>query len=153
MSSAKTTTAIHLAWAGDRRFDSGRPGGPTIRLDGDGVTGQSPVDALMSALAACTAVDVVEILAKRRTPLTALTIDAIGARADGVPKRVTSAELTYHLSGDGVDRAHAERAVDLAITKYCSVRETLDPALPIKFRVTVNGDAGELHAAGTIAGG
>jgi putative redox protein len=153
MSSAKTTTAIHLAWAGDRRFDSGRPGGPTIRLDGDGVTGQSPVDALMSALAACTAVDVVEILAKRRTPLTALTIDAIGARADGVPKRVISAELTYHLSGDGVDRAHAERAVDLAITKYCSVRETLDPALPIQFRVTVNGDAGELHAAGTIAGG
>ena len=102
----------------------------------------------MSALAACTAVDVVEILAKRRTPLTALTIDAVGTRAETVPKRIVAAELTYHLTGDGVDRVHAQRAVELAITKYCSVRESLDPSLPIHYRVVVNGEAGALLVAG-----
>ena len=85
----KSFSTIQLNWAGDRRFDTGRPSGPTLRLDGDGVTGQSPVDAVMSALAACTAVDVVDILAKRRTPLAALSIDAVGTRADSTDWRVT----------------------------------------------------------------
>lgn len=149
MDTPKPPATIHLTWNGDRRFDSGRPGGPTIRLDGDGVTGQSPVDAVMSALAACTAVDVVDILAKRRTPLAALTIDAVGIRAETVPRRIVAAELTYHLTGEGVDRSHAERAVELAITKYCSVRESLDPALPIHYRVVLNGESGALIVPGT----
>jgi putative redox protein len=137
-------STIQLNWAGDRRFDTGRPSGPTLRLDGDGVTGQSPVDAVMSALAACTAVDVVDILAKRRTPLAALSIDAVGTRADSTPKRIVAAELTYHLTGEGVDRSHAERAIELAITKYCSVRDSLDPALPIHYCAVLNGERGEL---------
>jgi len=147
----KQFSTIQLTWAGDRRFDTGRPGGPTLRLDGDGVTGQSPVDAVMSALAACTAVDVVDILAKRRTPLSALSIDAIGTRADTTPKRIVAAELTYHLTGEGIDRSHAERAIELAITKYCSVRESLDPALPIHYRAVLNGEPGELKVPGSTA--
>jgi putative redox protein len=147
----KLFSTIQLNWAGDRRFDTGRPGGPTLRLDGDGVAGQSPVDAVMSALAACTAVDVVDILAKRRTPLSALSIDAVGTRADSTPKRIVSAELTYHLTGEGVDRSHAERAIELAITKYCSVRDTLDPALPIHYRAVLNGESGELRVPGATA--
>ncbi len=151
MSSTKPPSTIHLVWQGERRFDSGRPDGPTLRLDGDGVTGQSPVDALMSALAACTAVDVVDILAKRRTPLASLVIDAVGTRADGVPRRVVSAALTYDLQGDGIERIHAERAVELAISKYCSVRESLDPALPVSYSVTLNGEVGSVRLAGAGA--
>ena len=151
MSTAKPVSTIHLEWKGDRRFDTGRPGGPTLRLDGNAETGQSPVDALMSALTACTAVDVVEILAKRRTPLSSLTIDTIGTRADAVPKRVVSVLLTYHMIGDGIDRVHAERAVELAITKYCSVRDSLNPALPVHYGVVLNGDVGETRLAGAAA--
>lgn len=119
-----------------------------MRLDGDAVTGQSPVDALMSALAACTAIDVVDILAKRRTPLAALSIDAVGTRADSVPRRVVRAELTYHLTGNAVERVHAERAVELAITKYCSVRDSLDAAIPMHYCVVLNGDVGATVLAG-----
>jgi putative redox protein len=36
---------------------------------------------------------------------------------------------------------HAERAIDLAVTKYCSVRDSLDPALPIEW--TLELDEGE----------
>ena len=147
----KLFSTIQLEWKGDRRFDTGRPGGPTLRLDGDGITGQSPVDGLMSALAACTAVDVVDILAKRRTPLSSLTIDAVGTRAQTVPKRIVAVQLTFNVNGDGVERAHAERAVELAITKYCSVRDSLDPALPIHYSVVLNGDEGALQLAGASA--
>ncbi len=141
----KPPSAIRLTWAGDRRFDSGRPGGPTIRIDGDAVTGPSPVDVLISALASCTAVDVVDILAKRRTPLSALSVDAVGLRADGIPRRVTAVTMTYHITGDGIDRVHAERAISLAIAKYCSVRDSLDAAMPVHYRAVINGDEGELR--------
>lgn len=151
MNEVKPPTTIHLEWQGDRRFDTGRPGGPTLRLDADGITGQSPVDGLLSALASCTAVDVVDILTKRRTPLATLSIDAIGARADTVPRRVVAVELTYHLTGDGVERSHAERAVELAITKYCSVRDTLDAAMPVRYAVVLNGDAGAMRLAGAAS--
>ena len=153
MNPTKLSSTVQVTWDGDHRFDASRPGGPTIRLDGDALTGPSPVDTLVSALAACTAIDVVDILAKRRTPLSALSIDAVATRAQTIPKRVVAVDLTYHLTGDGVDRSHAERAAELAITKYCSVRDSLDPALPVRYIVVLNGTAGEsILARGQSAG-
>lgn len=93
----------------------------------------------MSALAACTAEDVLSILDKRRTPASALRIEAEGIRADAVPARVISATLAYHIEGEGVEPDQALRAAQLAVEKYCSVRDTLDRALPITVRVFVNG--------------
>src|SRR5690349_21650769 len=72
----KRESRVEVTWLGEHRFDTGRPGGPTSRLDGEGITGQSPVDGLLSALAACSAVDVVDIMAKRRTPVERLRVEA-----------------------------------------------------------------------------
>jgi putative redox protein len=134
---------VHVAWAGDRRFDAGRPGGPTLRLDGSGETGQSPVDAVLSALAACTGVDVVDILAKRRTPVASLDIAVTGQRFSGTPGRLTRVRLEYTVAGEGIERTHAERAIDLAITKYCSVRDSLSHDIGIEWTLSLNGEAGE----------
>ena len=60
---------VRAVWVGDHRFDAGRVGGPSARFDGSGESGQTPPDALLSALATCSAVDLVDILAKRRTPV------------------------------------------------------------------------------------
>ena len=145
----KPPSRVSVAWAGGQRFDAGRPGGSaTIRLDGTGETGPSPVDGLLGALAACTAVDVVEILAKRRTPLESLEIEVTGHRANAVPARVVRVELVYRMTGAGVERVHAERAVELAVTKYCSVRDSLDPELPVAWTVVLNGDAGTAGGGG-----
>jgi putative redox protein len=140
--STKPPARVEVTWAGERRFDAGRPGGPTARFDGNAETGQTPVDALVSALAACTMVDVVDILAKRRTPATALKVEAVAERASTVPARITAVNLEYRLDAPGVDRDGVERAITLAITKYCSVRDSLDPALPIEASLTLNGEPG-----------
>jgi putative redox protein len=95
------------------------------------------VDAVLSALGACTAVDVVDILAKRRTPLASLAVDVTGERFEGTPGRLTRIHLAYTMAGAGVERAHAERAVELAVTKYCSVRDSLDPAIPVTWAVVL----------------
>jgi putative redox protein len=131
---------VTIAWAGEHQFDAGRIGHTQVRFDSSGKTGPGPVDALLIALGTCTAIDVVDILAKRRTPAESLTMEVRGARADEVPARLVGAELVYRISGAGIERTHAERAVALAVEKYCSVRRSLDPVIPVCWKVEVNGE-------------
>jgi putative redox protein len=138
-STSRPPARVQVRWAGEHQFDVGRPGGPIVRLDGSARSGPSPVDALVSALAACTAVDVVDILAKRRTPAESLEIEAEAERHGGTPGRLTGVRLVYRLRGAGIERAHAERAIELALTKYCSVRDSLDPKLPIDWTLELDG--------------
>ncbi|MDF1503120.1 OsmC family protein [Roseisolibacter sp. H3M3-2] len=136
----KPPTRVQVTWQGDHRFDAVRAsGGPPIRIDASAETGPGPVDTLVSALAACTAVDVVDILAKRRTPVESLVVDAEAQRFAGVPARLTAVELVYRMRGPGIEPAHAERAIELAVTKYCSVRDSLDPSIPVTWRLELDG--------------
>jgi putative redox protein len=139
----KPPNRVHVEWAGGERFDAGRPGGPTLRIDGTGETGQGPVDSVLSALASCIGIDAVQILAKRRTPVARLSVDVTGERVTTTPRRLRRIQLDFHVEGEGIERLHAERAIDLAVTKYCSVRDSLDPALPVEWSVTLNGERGE----------
>ncbi len=131
----KRVNHIVARWTEGEAFDAGQPGQPTVRIDGMRKSAPGPVDMLLSALAACSSIDVVSILAKRRTPLSSLEIDVKGERADAVPARLTKITITYSITGKGIDRESAERAVDLALNKYCSVRDSLDPAIPIEWTV------------------
>lgn len=133
------TQHVRVTWAGGQRFDGGRPGEPVIRMDGSAKTGPSPVDTLLCALAGCISVDVVEILHKRRTPASAVSIDITGDRVDTIPRYLKHVTLLFTIDGDGIDRVHAERAIDLSITKYCSVRDSLRPDLHIDWSLTLNG--------------
>jgi putative redox protein len=130
---------VTIAWTGAHAFDAGRVGHSQVRFDSSGKTGPGPVDALLIALGTCAAIDVLDILAKRRTPVEALTMEVRGARADEVPARLVGAEILYRMSGAGIERTHAERAVALAVEKYCSVRSSLDPAIPICWKIELNG--------------
>jgi putative redox protein len=135
-------SVIRATWAGEHRFDTGRPDGPVARLDGGAHTGQTPADALLSALAACSGIDVVDILAKRRTPVERLTIDVEGDRREEIPRRFLRLRISYRIDGAGIEAVHAERAVALAVEKYCSVAATLAPDIVIETVVVVNGVAG-----------
>jgi len=135
---------VRAVWVGEHRFDTGRPDGPTARFDGSAKSGQNPVDALVSALAACTGIDVVDILGKRRTPPERLVVDAFAERRAEHPRRVERVRLTFTVDGEGVEIVHTERAVALALTKYCSVAATLAPGVVVETIVVVNGTAGEV---------
>ena len=126
---------VNVRWVGEHKFDAGRPGRPTARFDGDAQTGPSPVDGLIASLATCTSVDVVDILAKRRTPVESLEIEVVAKRVDTIPRRLEHVMLTFRIGGAGIERVHAERAVELAITKYCSVRDSLRRDVPVEWTV------------------
>lgn len=136
--SSQQPNRVFVQWHGGRRFDVGRRGGRVARVDGDAVTGPSPVDTLLGALATCASADVVDILAKRRTPVSTFEVEVEATRADTVPRRVTHVLLKFRITGEGIEREQAERAIDLAITKYCSVRDSLDPKLPIEWTLALS---------------
>ena len=140
----KPTISVRATWVGEHRFDTGRHGGPVARFDGSAKTGQNPVDALVSALATCIGIDVVDILGKRRTPAERLIVDAHAERRAEHPRRVERVRMDFVMDGAGIEILHAERAVALAIEKYCSVAATLATNVVVETRVVVNGESGTL---------
>ena len=107
-------------------------------------TAPSPPQVLLEALAGCVSVDVVLILQKKRTPATAISCEITAERADAVPRRLTKVHLHYRISGDNIPLANAERSIELAVTKYCTVRDKLDPARGPLVHVAGSEVAGDL---------
>jgi putative redox protein len=42
------------------------------------------------------------------------------------------------MAGAGIEKEQAERAIDLSINKYCSVRSSLDPEAPITWTLALS---------------
>lgn len=87
--------------------------------------GMKPSELLLVGLAACTAVDVVDILAKKRTPVSALEIQATGEQDADPPWAFRQIHLKYILKGKGLTTKAVEQAIQLSEEKYCSVAATV----------------------------
>ena len=123
---------IHLKRVNDSvRFEATNARGHSVLIEGSKNIGgedeaPSPTELLVMSQAACTAIDIVELLKKMRQPLLHLEIDSEAERAqDMVPKLITHIHLHYKVYGD-VDPAKAEKAISMSIDKYCTVSKMID---------------------------
>lgn len=132
------TKRVSLAWQERLIFRGGEVGGPQTTVDGDNVTAPGPMLTLLLAAASCTGADVVVILEKMRATLHEFRIEASGVRREQEPRRYTALHFEYHIRGDGIDEAKARRAIDLSITKYCSVLHSLAPDITITSGLTLS---------------
>jgi putative redox protein len=132
-------TPIHVQWAGELNFEAGRSQGPKVRIDGDAKSGPSPFDVLLAAIATCAAVDVVTILEKQRTPVHALSVRVEANRVASTPRRLASAVLYFSVTAPGTTLDTATRAVELSVTKYCSVRSSLIADASVDWTVELKG--------------
>jgi putative redox protein len=87
--------------------------------------GVKPSEMLLIALASCSAVDVVEILKKKRKKLTMLEVTTEGERDPNPPWAYRQIHLNYRLSGRGLTEKAIEQAIRLSLEKYCSVAATI----------------------------
>jgi len=87
--------------------------------------GIKPSDLLLMALASCTAVDVVEILSKKRMPLTRLEISATGEQDVEAPWTFRKIHLFYRIGGINLTEKAVAQAIQLSEEKYCSVSATI----------------------------
>lgn len=134
-------TRTEVTWRGERLFDAG-PAGRTHRIDANAKEAPGPVETLLNALATCASVDVIEIIGKRRTPVERLTVRIAGERRPEAPRRLRHVEIEYDIEGEGIEREHAERAIQLSFERYCSVAASLAPDIVAEARLTLNGESG-----------
>ena len=128
---------VAVEWEGGMRFRGGGPGGPAITIDGDAKEGPGPMLTLLLASAGCSGADVVSILEKMQVKLRKFTTEVTGVRAPEHPKRYTSIRFRITLAGDGLDEVKARRAIDLSLTKYCSVLLSLNPDIPLTYELVL----------------
>ncbi len=130
-----------LTWVQGMQFvGRGAAPGPTIVFDADPSVGGSncgirPMSALYNALAACSAMDVISILKKKRQRVTGFYVNVHTTRAEEYPKRLLKAELEYVVRGYDVAPDAVARSIELSLTKYCSVTASLSAEVTSTFRI------------------
>ena len=126
----------HSEWKHGEVFQGFAENGNSITLDGDSahVHGPSPMEAVLMALCACTSVDVVSILQKKRQTLTCLRVSAAATQAPAPPRVFTHIKLTYAVRGK-LSRKAVEDAVSLSKNKYCSVSKMLEKAATVDYEI------------------
>lgn len=96
-----------------------------------GTGGMTPMEILMSSVAACSSLDLIPILEKQRQTLEHLEVKVTGDRHEvGAANPFSNLHLHFILTGN-IAPAKAEKAVALSVEKYCSVGESLDPTIKV----------------------
>ena len=121
---------VTLEWRGGFRFDSQDGHGHALTLDapmadGDSFAGFMPGDMLLTALAGCSGIDVVNILLKQRQKVEGVRIRVSGRQNPDPPWTWEDVHLTYIIRGEGVNPNLVRRAIDLSENKYCSIGATI----------------------------
>jgi putative redox protein len=128
-------------WKHDQQFEVTSDSGHTTTYDVAKAAGPTPMEAVLTALCGCTAIDVLSILNKKREGHTGIHVHATAEKAAESPSVFTHIRLIYRVSGL-VNRKSVEDAVHLSKTKYCSVSAMLEKTAKIDFVIEYDETAG-----------
>jgi putative redox protein len=135
---------LKVNWKGGMAFEAAPPSGVVFVMDatpeaGGAGHGPSPLETLCASVAACSAMDVISILQKKKQVVTSYRIEVEWTRGpEGQwPRPIRSMVVRHVVSGEGLDPAAVARSVELSDTKYCSVISTLreSPAIVSEWRI------------------
>ncbi len=122
-----------IQYAGDEFFIGISPGGyaQTIDSKGDRKFAPTPMEMLLISVGACTAVDVVSILEKKRQDVIDYRVEVTGERREDHPRAFTKFHVHHIVYGRNVSEQSVTKAIELSDTKYCSVAATVRPTAEI----------------------
>jgi putative redox protein len=118
--------SVDLVHRGGMRFEASTGSGRTL-VFGDDIDQKelSPVETVAAALAACSAMDVVSILTKKRQVWDQYRIDVRADQRAEYPQVYTRIDITHIVEGTVVLENAVRRAVELSASKYCPVNATI----------------------------
>ena len=124
MRNQKTAT---IKWEGqDLNFTGTGGSGFSLHFEQrSGPGAASPMEVVALASGGCTAMDVIDILRKKRQAVTGFEVNVVGRRSSEHPKVFTEIDLEYVVRGHNIDPKAVERSIELSLTKYCSVNTML----------------------------
>jgi putative redox protein len=98
---------------------------------GEPQAANGPMEMVLAALGSCTASDVVEILLKKRLRIDRFIVRMEGERVEEHPRVYKSIHMRYEVWGRGLTTKAIEQAIDLSLSKYCSVHGMLSKSVAI----------------------
>jgi putative redox protein len=134
---------ITVNWVQARQFVGTDTNGHSIVLSGDNpARGVRPSEMLLVSLAACSGYDVVEIMEKKRCPLTFFEVSVDGQRNPRPPWAYHTIRIHYRLKGHALTEKAVSQAIALSIKKYCSVAATISAVARIETEFEILADEG-----------
>jgi putative redox protein len=129
---------VRLRHEGGMRFVARSGSGHDIAIDNaTGNTGPRPTDLLLAAIAGCTAMDVVDILAKKRQVVDGYAVNVTGTQREKAPNVFTDITVLHIVEGD-VETEAVRRSIELSATKYCTVSAQVAAGVArISYRYTI----------------
>ncbi len=123
---------IQVEWKGKRAFEATPPTGNKFMMDaypevGGQDLGPTPMEAFLAAGAACSGIDVMQILEKKRQKVTSYRIEVEGQqrKSETYPKPYVDIVFHHIIEGENLDPVAVEQAVKLSDEKYCTAIATL----------------------------
>jgi putative redox protein len=130
----KTTTI----WKTGQAFDSFKDNAK-IEIDGKG--GFNPKALLLSGLAGCSGIDVVDILEKMRVPFADLKIETEADQTSEHPRVFKNIHINYIINTAEENRDKVKKAIDLSLDKYCGVSAMLKKNSKIDYTITIKSES------------
>jgi putative redox protein len=123
-------------WKKEHEFEADHDGN-TIRIDGEKKNGHGPKALLLSGLAGCSGIDVVDILGKMKIEFSDFVIEAEAELAEDHPKVFTSVHITYKMKTEIANEERVKKAIDLSLEKYCGVSAMLQKNSPVNYTLII----------------
>jgi putative redox protein len=101
--------------------------GTELLVDINGERGLSPLELLLAALGACSAVDFAILMRKQRDPVEPLHLEIDGDKED---QRMQWLRVTYHVH-EGADERKVERSRSKVANDLCTVSRTIASGTPV----------------------
>ncbi len=134
---------VDLVHEGAERFVAQTATGRSLVFgDQPGENEQSPVEMIVSTLAACSAMDVISIATKKRQAIDRYEVHAVGDQRDEFPQVLTEVTVTHEVWGANLSEAAIRRAIELSATKYCPVNAMISAGATVvhhRYRLHVTG--------------
>jgi putative redox protein len=129
-----TKTITH--WQKDQQFKSYH-GKNEIKIDGKREDGFGAKALVLSAIAACSGIDVVDILSKMRVDFSDLEIETEAEQTEEHPRVFKDIFVTYKLKTAKSNEEKVKKAIDLSLDKYCGVSAMLRKNSPIHYKLQI----------------
>ncbi len=101
-------------------------------------TAPSPTELMLIGLGACTAVDVVSILRKKRVLIDDFEVEVQGDIHDEPPKHVRKVHLVYKIWGEEIPQEAVQQAIELSQEKYCTVSNTVKGVAEVTWEFSIH---------------
>lgn len=143
-----------VEWRGGLEFDAIPEQGARVHLSGAGNgLGHRPAGLLLAALAACSGMDTISVLAKKRQVVDEYHVMVEGEQREGHPRTYSRVVVEHVLEGELLDDAAVARAVELSATRYCVVNAHLSAGdTVVHHRYTIRDAVGERSGEVVVTG-